>query len=180
MAVLAGGLRARMIFDNLYGLVETGLADLGWFGSDRRHQPIHLADSQQDITTEIPINTLSVCDENIASIPWEIGSQLTEDTRYYYLDFFGESDSVGKHIMGDVRDILLGKLASIGRTAPVLYVYDLRQATPPQLFSCDIVHVRQDRAHNWDHPWLKHWYSIQMGLLDYFTNDQDAGPVEDG
>lgn len=171
MTVLAGGLRTRMIFDNLYTVINGGLSDLGWYGSGRRHQPITTVVEAQDITHVVAVNTLALSDENVATELWELGSTLSQDTRYYYVDFFGESDAVAKHLIGDVRDILLGKLSSIGRTSPTLQVYDLRQATPPLLFECDVVNVRVDRSHDYEHPWLRHWYSIQFALFDYYTND---------
>jgi hypothetical protein len=185
---VAGGLRGRLIFDNIYLLLKNNLESLGWINGNagRRHQPISLVVESQDLTTEVPVNTLALSDENVSSRPWEIGSQLTEDTRYYYVDFFGESDPVAKHLTGDVRDILQGKYASLGRTAPVLIVYDLRNnnnanPTPPPLpvlFSCDIIDIRVDRAHGYREPWLRHWYSVQFALLDYYNNDADAAAVQ--
>jgi hypothetical protein len=179
---VVGGLRTRLIFDNLYNLIKDNLTQLDWLNGDgsRRHSPIHFVVESQDITTEIPINTLTLSDENVASTPWEVGSQFTEDTRYYYVDFFAESDPVGKHLIGDVRDILLGKYASLGRVAPELDVWDLRNNGQPTqvLFSCTIIDVRVDRAHGYREPWLRHWYSVQFGLLDYYTSDADVpGPM---
>lgn len=178
MSVLAGGLRQRMIFDSLYAMIHDNLATLGWFTVGRRHAPINLVVEHQDLTTEVPINTMALTDENVTNVPWEVGSTLSEDTRYFYVDFFGENDAVAKQIIGDVRDILLGKYASIGCTAPVLLVHDYRQPTPPVAFSCDIVNVRVDRSHDYSRPWLRHWYSIQGSLLDYYTNDEDATAVQ--
>jgi hypothetical protein len=174
---VVGGLRSRLIFDNLFYLIQTNLDQLGWLdGNGRRHSPIHLVVESQDITTEIPINTLTLSDENMSSVPWEVGSQLTQDTRYYYVDFFAESDPVGKHLIGDVRDVLHGKYASLGRTAPNLDVWDLRTNGQPTnlLFSCDLINIRVDRAHGYREPWLRHWYSIQFALLDWYTNDADV------
>jgi hypothetical protein len=174
MTVLAGGLRSRMIFDNLYNLIQSNLTALGWFESGLRFQPIVMVNEQQDTTTPVQINTLAVADAPVSSVLWEVGSELTEDTRWYFVDFFGESDALAKHVIGDVRDILLGKFASIGLSAPVLPVYDLRQPTPPFLFSCQITNMRQDRAHTWSHPWERHWYSLHFSLLDYYNVDTDV------
>jgi hypothetical protein len=178
---VVGGLRARLIFDTLYRLINDTLTQLGWLNGDplvRRHQPVQFVVEQQDLALEVAINTLALSDENVSSGYWEVGSSLTEDTRYYYLDFFAESDPVGKHLMGDVRDILMGKYASLGRTAPVLEVYDLRNNGAPTdfLFSCDITDVRLDRSHGYREPWLRHWYSVQYSLLDYYTSDADGPP----
>lgn len=179
---VVGGLRSRLIFDNLFYLIKDNLTTIGWLNGDgsRRHQPVNLVVEAQDLTTEVPINTLSISDENVSSEPWEIGSQLTQDTRYYYVDLFAESDPVGKHLIGDVRDILAGKFASLGRTAPVLEVYDLRNNGQPNtlLFTCDLIDIRVDRAHGYREAWLRHWYSIQLALLDYYTNDADTAAVQ--
>lgn len=176
MTVLAGGLRTRMIFDNLYGVINVGLSNIGWFEAGRRHAPISMVAEEQDSTQEVPVNTLAVSDENVSSQVWEVGSQLSQDTRYFYVDFFGESDAVSKHIIGDVRDILLGKFPSVGLKGPVLPVYDLSQATPTVVFSCDIIRVTVDRSHDYTHPWMRHWYSLQVSLLDYYDNQYDGGP----
>ena len=169
MTVVAGGLRSRLILYNLFNMLNSSLTDLGWFNPGRRHKPISFVIEEQDLTSEVKINTLALSDEAISSTPWEIGSTLTEDTRWHYLDFFAENDAVGKDLIGDCRDILLGKLASVGRVSPTLDVFDLTQATPPRIFSCDIITVRVDRSHDYTYPWLRHWYSIQFSLFDYYS-----------
>lgn len=170
-ATLAGGLRARMIFDNVYETIHSGVTALGWFGSGRRHQPVTMVAEEQDSTHEVAVNTLAVSDENVTNTPWELGAGLSEDRRVFYVDFFGESDAVAKHIIGDVRDVLLGKLSAIGRTGPVIDVYDLRQPTPPFLFQLEVWNVTVDRSHDYTHPWLRHWYSISFNTRDYYVND---------
>jgi hypothetical protein len=169
-----------MIFDNLHAMVRDSLTQLGWFDAGRRHQPVTIAVEQQDVSTQVPVNTLAISDENVSSTLFEVGSQLSEDTRFYYVDFFGESDAVAKHIIGDVRDILLGKLTVVGRDSPTLQVYDLRMPTPARLFGCDILAVNVDRSHDFSHPWLRHWFSVQFTIVDYYGNDADAGPSGGG
>jgi hypothetical protein len=177
---VVGGLRSRLIFDNLFLVVNHGLEQLGWLdGNGRRHQPVHFVVETPDVTSEVPINTLALSSESVTTTPWEIGSQLSQESRYFYLDFFGENEAVSKHIIGDCRDILLGKYTSLGRTGPVLDVWDLRNNGTPStwLFACDIIDARIDRSHDWSQNWLRYWYSIQATLLDYYTNDADPAPV---
>jgi hypothetical protein len=175
---LVGGLRTRLIFDNLYLMLKNNLTQLGWLDGNgtRRHAPVQFVVEQQDLTTEVPINTLTLSDENVTSALWEVGSQLAEDTRWYYVDFFAESDPLGKDLIGDVRDILAGKFVSLGRSGPVLQVLDLRNPTPQYLFECDVMDIRVDRSHGYRETWLRHWYSVQFALYDYYGSDADAGP----
>lgn len=179
--IVVGGLRGRLIFDSIFVTLQSGLTALGWINGDgpRHHQPVTLVMEQQDVYTEVPINTMALTDENVVSDPWEIGSVLSEDTRYYYIDFFGESDAVSKHIIGDVRDLLLGKMPDIGPTGPEIKVYDYRvKPNPPKLFSVEIMNVRVDRSHEMGRPWLRHWYSIQFQAIDYYNTNADADPAQ--
>lgn len=173
MTTLVGGLRSRMVFDSCYKVINDSLTALGWFGPSRRHAPINFTAGEQNTLVEVPLNTLALSDENVSSTPWELGSELAEHTRWYYVDFFAEDDAVGKHLIGDVRDILEGRLPSIGRRGATMPVYDMRQATPPVLFSCEVANCRIDRAHDYSHEWLRHWYSVQFVLLDYYGDETD-------
>jgi len=173
---IVGGLRSRLIFDSTYQTVKDGLTALGWFETGRRHAPINLVDEPQDTDEEVPLNTLAVSDENVRSENWELGSILAEKVRWFYVDLFAESDSLGKHLIGDVADLLEGRFASIGRAGPVIYVYDYRQTTPTAVFTCDVMNLRIDRAHGWNRPWLRHWYSIQFQVVDFYADDLEPAP----
>ena len=37
-----GGLRVRLIRDNILAMLEQGLTDLGWFDEGRKHKPVTL------------------------------------------------------------------------------------------------------------------------------------------
>jgi hypothetical protein len=168
---IVGGLRSRLIFDSTFKTVKDGLTDLGWFDPARRHQPINLVDEPQDTDKEVALNTVAVSDENINSLYYELGSNLAEKPRFFYVDFFAESDGLGKHLIGDVADLLEGRFVSIGRSGPVVDIYDFRQNPPSHIFSCDVQNLRVDRAHGWTRPWLRHWYSIQFQLVDFYGSD---------
>jgi len=175
MAIIVGGLRSRLIFDSLFAVLDDGLTALGWLSPPvpRRNLPVSLVAEQQDVSHEVALNTVALSDENVSSTPWEMGSQLAEDTRNYYIDFFGESDAVAKHVIGDLRDLVMGKMPDIGPAGPVINVYDYRQSPAPFIFGVDVINVRVDRSHDTTHPWLRHWYSIQLQLLDYFNTSLD-------
>jgi hypothetical protein len=171
---IVGGIRSRLIFDSLYNTINNGLTALGWFESGRRYAPVTFLAEEQETSTEIPLNTLALSDENVSSMDIELGSVLADMTRYYYVDFFAESDVLGKQLIGDVRDLLEGRMPDLGPPGPVINVYDYRQATPPIVFACQVLNVRVDRAHSWTQPWLRHWYSCQLTLIDTYGTDEDA------
>lgn len=169
---VVGGLRSRLIFDSTFKVVNDGLTALGWFGAGRHHQPITVIPEEVNTAIEVPMNTLAVSDENVSDTPQEMGSVLAEFTRYFYVDFFAESDELGKHVIGDVHDILEGRMPSIGRAYPIIPVYDFRMgASPTVMFACDVMSVRTERAHMFNQPWLRHWWSVQFQLIDYYTNE---------
>lgn len=177
MTIIVGGLRSRLIFDSTYKVINDGLTALGWFAGGRHHAPVTFVPDEQDVETEVPLNTLALSDENVSSAEIELGSMLSDNTRTFYLDFFAEEDALGKHLIGDCRDLLQGRMPSIGRTGPAIAIYDFRQATPPVVFYVQVEGVRIDRAHNFPHPWAKHWYSIQFDLVDSYSDENDAGGV---
>jgi hypothetical protein len=175
MTVYVGGLRARLIKDSCYFTLVDALTTLGWFDPTRRHQPITMVAEQQDLTVEIPLNTLALFAEGRGpTLDWELGSTFSQHSRLYYVDFFAESDALGEHVIEDVRDILEGRMPSIGRADPIINVMDYTQATPTQLFYVDVEGVRQDRAHNFPQPYLRHWFSLQFTLTDYYGDELDA------
>jgi hypothetical protein len=170
---IVGGLRSRLIFDSTFRLISDGLTALGWFDPARRHAPVNLVDEPPDTEREVPLNTLALSDENVSGTAWELGSNLAEKIRFFYVDLYAESDSLGKHLIGDVADLLEGRFASIGRTGPTVDVYDFRQATPSVVATCDVVNLRVDRAHGWTKEWLRNWFSIQFQLVDFYGEDED-------
>lgn len=172
---LGGGLRSRMIEMSTFETIKTALTALDWFASGRRHQPIILVNEAQEPTGDpIAFNTLALSSENVASSDEELGSLLAEHRRSYYVDFFAESDALGQHVIGDVKDILEGRMPSLGRSNPIIDVYDYRQATPPQVFYVEVEGVTIDRAHGFPQPWARHWFSVQFTLIDYYSDDGTA------
>ena len=180
MSNYVGGIRTRLISDNFYEMVRKSLASLHWFDAGRNHSAIELARGEQDWSTPIPINTLAISEVDIVGDDAEMGSNLTEDRWTAYVDFYAEDDSLGTHMAGDVRDILRGKMGSIGRSAAILPVYDFTQVADidndpaPFLFNVEIENVVQDRAHNQSRPWMEHWFSIRCDLVDTYGDEDYA------
>lgn len=165
MTAPMGGYRDRLITESLFRLVRTSLLDvLGWNAPGRANRPLTVRSTPVGAAEEVPLNTLVVSAEDVAGENIEIGSHAAEDTHPHWVDFYAENDDVGAHLIGDVREILRGKLA--GRSAPVLDVYDWDQATPPLLFSCLLERIRSDRAHGFTRAHEAHWYACEVDVVD--------------
>lgn len=180
MTIVVGGKRARLISDNFYELVRSGLDALDWFDSGRQHHAITMMRGQPEWDDPVAFNTVAIADINVGDVSAEVGSNLTEDTWAMFVDFYAENDSVGAHLIGDVRDILRGKMPSIGRSTAFFTIYDFSQTsdpdtdTGPALFEVEIQNVHLDRAYNQARPWMKHWFSVRADLIDYYGDEYDA------
>ena len=176
MATFVGGLRMRLISDNFFEMVRQALEDRHWFDSGRQHEPLELVRGEVQWTDPINVNTLAISDVDINDADLEMGSNYTEDTWTMYVDFYAESDSLGLDVAGDIRDILRGKIPSIGRSRPVLQVYDLTQdpVPPDPIFYCDIEAVTMDRSHNASRVQSYHWFSISCRVVDEFGDENDV------
>jgi len=168
---IVGGLRARLIRESLYHMIDNALTALGWYDSGRPHEPIDFKSYPVDWNEEIALNTLSLADEDMTDREDELGSSLTENRWVFYVDFFGENDALALQLVRDIRDICGGRFPSIGRTGSTFTVYDYRQATPPALFSCDIEDIETDRARNFPQSWLKHWQTCRLTVIDHYADE---------
>lgn len=171
--IYVGGLRARLIRDSLYQMIKDGLTNLEWFDPGRHHAPINWRESEVSTTEEIPLNTLALSDGDTLTQDWEMGSDMSEHSWDFFIDFYAEDSAVGIHLIRDVKDLLEGRFPSIGRVAPVFTVHDYSQANTPALFTCEIENVDVDKAHTFTKPWQKHWYAIALTVLDYYGNEND-------
>lgn len=171
MTVPVGGLRARLIRDSLYHMVNDALIALGWFGTPRQYKPIDFRYAQYNHNEPIAINTLALADEVRHNAEMEMGSILSEHRWTMYLDFFGESDALSVHLINDCKDILEGRMPSIGRDNNTFIAYDYTQATPPSFAGCEIESCVIDRARDFRKPWEEHWYSLQFEVIDYYGTE---------
>lgn len=173
MTVYAGGLRARLIKDSLYTMINEALADLDWFDPGRQHSPISFISEPVESEDDIPINTLALADEDMVSLDQEMGSQLAEHQWTFYLDFFADSNALGVHMAQDLKAILEGRLSAIGRDDSFFAVYDYTQATPTVIFQCQIEDVGIDRVRGYSRPWQRFWYVVSWTVIDYYGRDDD-------
>jgi hypothetical protein len=172
MSGVVGGLRARLVRESLYRMIHTSLTSLDWFNTvNRKHLPVTFnSDPVKDVNS-VPLNTAALTDFDSDDDESEMGSLMTEITWRFYVDIFAESEALGLHFARDVRDILQGRMASIGRTTPDFAVYDYQQATPPVLFYCQIEGVKVDRPENFTKPYDRFWYTVRFDIKDTYTDE---------
>jgi hypothetical protein len=171
---IVGGLRARLLYDSLYNEIERALTELGWFDPGRSHLPVRMINQPVPESEEIQLNTLVLYAEDGDTLQYEVGSDLSEHRRTFYLDLYAENISVGEHLIFDCQAILEGRMRSVGRTSHFFDVYDYTQATPPVIAVAEIGEdVIIDRAVRYSFPWQKNWYSCQFTVSDYYGNEDD-------
>ena len=171
MANVTGGLRRRLIKDNLYYMLEDSLRQLGWFNGALSRQSVTLVAEQIDARTEIKPNVIGISAEDLLSENIELGSNLDEYTWSIFIDIFAESEAVGTHLSGDIYDILNGKISSIGRTGPDFAVKDLMTEEQPFLFNCYIDGIEVARVREWEKPHMKYWWIVACDLVDTYYGE---------
>lgn len=168
-----GGLRARLIRDSVWHVVDDALRDLGWYAAVPSRQPVTLVPEPLPQNTPIPFNTLALGDEDTTPEPIEMGSLLTEFAWDMHVDVYAENDDLSLHLVGDVAAALAGRLPSIGRSAPLIEVIDYTLATPVPVFTVDVESVTTDKARDFPQPWLRFWRSCSFVVVDsYGSEDQ--------
>lgn len=173
MTIYVGGLRARLIRESTYQAVYDALETIGWFDSGRRHSPISFLPTGVDDSENVALNTAALADWDITEEEDEMGSLMSEHRQVYYVDFYAEDDAVGMDFSTDVKDILAGRMPSIGRGAPRIEVYDYTQATPPVIFTVGVENVAIDRPSVFERPWQRYFRTVRFELVDTYGRDDD-------
>jgi hypothetical protein len=169
---IVGGLRTRLVFDSTFNMIEDSLTSLGWFDAGRQHLPLTFISEPVREEDEVQLNTLVLTAEDGRSVPLEMGSNLSEHNRTFYVDFYAESNSLGEDLIFDVRDILEGRMTSIGRVAPTIPIYDYRTTPdPPLINTAHIEFVSVDRGVQYVKPWQRNWWSIIFLITDTYGSD---------
>ena len=166
-----GGIRERLVLDSIYHTLYDSLEALGWFDSGRKHTAISFTGDATPQDTEIDLNTITLSDEDMDETDLELGSTSVETRWTMYVDFFAENNSIGKAVAGDIRDILGGRMSTIGRDDASIQVLDYRLATPTALFRVHIEDILQDKAHDFPKPWQKHWYTVRFVVYDAYDDE---------
>lgn len=170
-----GGLRARLIHDNLFNMLHDGLAEIGWLDANRQHKPIHVRKTQVGREEKVEPNIVCISADDVKGTQAELGSELTDNEWYYYIDVYAEDSTLGLHLGTDVRDLLSGKYTStVSRPGPDISIYDLtmQSATPIELFVVEIQNVDLNRSRFYEKPFQENWWVISFTVLDtYATED---------
>lgn len=160
-----GGLRARLIHDSIFYVVEAALENLGWM-TDVDHLPVNFVSGTLDDADTVPFNTVGFQTASTDGDYVEVGSELTEDRYVVFFDVYAEDEDVSKHLAYDLRDILRGKFASIDRDTCMLPVLDYTLATPSFLFYVEASNVTIDRAATWTKPHQQFWRVVRAEYID--------------
>jgi len=168
---VVGGLRARLIRDSVFHVVDDALRALGWYDEVAGRAPVTLRPTPYPLDEQVPPNTVALSDETDDATEMELGSDLSEFTWGMFADVYGENDAVALHLAGDVADALAGRMPSIGRGRPVVDVYNYTLATPVVIFTVEVIDVRKDRAHGFPQPWLRFWRSVSFRVVDAYEDE---------
>jgi hypothetical protein len=178
-----GGMRARLIFNSIWTVLNNSLSALGWFNSTvydtppgtKQYHPITFLAQQQNWDEPIEINTAAFMPEQNNDEYWEVGSLLTESRTTYYCDFFGESEALSIQFAGDIADILRGKLAIIGRGyGPTIDILDGSQTGAHyKIGYVWIENVTITRAPVYNARWMRYLRTVRFEALDYYDLDTD-------
>lgn len=175
---IAGGLRARLIRDNIYDVVNDGLTELGYMDANRNHRSVTVRSTPVPNSEEAQPNLVVVTAEDVFENYNEMGSIFADHTWLYYVDVYAEDNILGMQLGADVRDILQGRLTTVSRIGPSIDVYDLRvnAATPHRLFSVDIEEVDLNKSRFFEKPFQEHWWMVDFRVVDSYTTDEDELP----
>jgi hypothetical protein len=168
-----GGLRERLIGESVHQYLRACLTELGWLTSDRTRRDVHYLGRPAADGENIELNTLAVFSERVRDTELEMGSGLTENAWQWYADIYAGDEALGVHLSGDVRDILRGKMPSVGAGRPVIPVLDFTMATPVPIFSVQIENVTRDRAPSFTHAWQQFWFMVPFDVVDDYDTEVD-------
>ena len=172
---VVGGQRDRLVHDSLYWMIKDSLTDLGWFDPARKIKPVSILAEPVPEDTKLQPNIIAVSDESTMMDEVEMGRGDLKEYRWeYWVDIYGESLPIAKHLAGDVRAILEGKINSIGRSRPYVTVYDYALATPMEIFECEIDNIQYDRSRFYTKPFQKYWYMLRFEVIDIYGNEDSA------
>lgn len=153
-----GGLRDRLIHQSLMNNLEAELTTLGWFDAGREHAPIVMVDEFPNDNDEVVFNTLAFSMGDGAGVDRELGNNDETHELIFFVDFFAENDSVGRHLRGDVYEFFRANAAQ-----PVYdYSTDDSQFGTVEIFQ-DIEKRKPERAVT---KWQKHWYVVSFTVVD--------------
>lgn len=155
-----GGLRDRLIHEAIYTSIETELTTLGWLDAGREHLPITIVDEFPDENAEVAHNTLAISMGDGGGVVAEMGSNAVDEEIIFFVDFFAENDSIGRHVRGDIYNFL--------KAAEYIPVLDYTQVGDPEIFRVEIQNeIDKRKPERAVQKWQKHWYVVSFSVIDY-------------
>lgn len=172
---LVGGLRDRLVVENVRITIEDALRSLGWFDLNNalRSMPLSVRTEPVDDREEIQPNVIAILDESLQTSSMELGSDLFEYRWNYAIDVYAEDNGTGKHLTGDLRAILEGKLPSIGRVGNVIPIFNLTVATPYEIFTVELENIASGKQKVWNKHYEKFWWTLVFDVVDHYDNEND-------
>lgn len=176
--MIRGGLRTRFIVDSARIAIIAALSDLGWFEEtvydtppgSRRHRPVRYVPKPLKWDEMVEPNAIAISTDDTHSLRRGLGGDVEDNIRAY-VDIFAEGDELGWHLSQDVRDVLIGKMPDVGRSAPSIDVYDLRLATPAPFTQVDVERPLLDRAESESREWRNRWFMVRFDLIDEYYDE---------
>jgi hypothetical protein len=162
---LEGGLRDRMMLESVLRDVVADLTTRDWFNNtNKQYAPFVVVDEYPDDKDEVALNTIAFSMGNSASHALELGSKSELIRTGIFIDFFAESDGLGRHVVGDVA----AHVNDVGQFP----VYDYEQGIPPVEFTVTVMEsslerTKPTRAVN---AWQKHWHSVAFVVEEQRMN----------
>lgn len=161
----SGGKLQRLIEYSLFKYVEGLLDTLGWFADTGNFQPFTFTDVAVDPEDGVQENTISISygSEDVETL--ELGSNAITLSRFVYLDVYPEDSSIQSHVVGDLRDALLGRLEGLGIDKTCFPVRDWSVSASTQVMDdISISRIEVGSERNYGKPYLKHWKTISFKI----------------
>lgn len=174
---VTGGLRDRLIHENILRQIREDLVDRGWRMIDDdgttilnpsrdSHVPLRVIDEYPtEETEEVPLNTIAVSLGDSFQDMLELGSRGEIHMTPVYADFFAENDSLMRHVAGDIYAWV--------NEHPVIGIWDFSLATPAVDFYVEVEEESptKDRPARATNPWQKHWMTVSWVVRDERSNE---------
>lgn len=171
---VVGSRRVLYIRDSLYYVVNNVLVQLGWMTPNPGvRKDVKFITEPLENREKIEPNIIGMSLEDVFSYEMETGSTLERDEWSVFFDVYAENEDVGQALANDIRDILRGKFASLGRDSTEFDVVDPSLATPSVIFTCDLVDIDIARKREWDRTYKKFWWTVGATILDDYYDDMN-------
>lgn len=174
MAGVIGGRLFRLVENNFYVVVESGLRDLGWFDPNRRHKPVTVIPESIDPDDDLPIepNLVSVSFENAREFGVELGTNLSENVCSAFVDIYAESKAVGMDLAGEVKDIIGGRYSAASLENPSFPIMNFSQATPTEISWALVSDIEVVRNRFYSSPHKRYWWTVACNVTYYYSDDR--------